>query len=84
MKNSINELTLNLRRAQITELQNKIDEALCLIETFGNIDGSHHKTWLIDQMVRILTGPNYDQWVKDKKDGEDGPDTYHWDCGIAP
>ena len=50
----------------------------------GGIDGAHHKMWVIDQMVRALTGPNYERWVRAYCDGEDGPDTYEWDTGIAP
>lgn len=26
----------------------------------------------------------YKQWVIDMKNGEDGPETYSYDCGIAP
>jgi hypothetical protein len=68
---------------------------------FGGIDGSHHKTWVIDQMARALCGGSvtrsldngfkeigeneeYRAWVKDACDGEDGPETYTWDTGIAP
>ena len=40
--------------------------------------------WVIDQMVRALTGDGYEAWVKLQKDGEDGPNTYDWDEGIAP
>lgn len=71
-------------------------------------DGAHHKQWIIDQMVRALTGcsmvertavdhrgraytyftqgesDEYLAWVADYCDGEDGPETYSWDCGIAP
>ncbi|MFX1499371.1 MAG: hypothetical protein ACFFDH_00240 [Promethearchaeota archaeon] len=50
----------------------------------GSIDGGHHKMWVIDQMVRALAGEHYDKWVKNHCDGEDGPDTYEWDIGIAP
>lgn len=50
----------------------------------GGIDGAHHKQWVIDQMVRALTGDKYDEWVKEHKAGDDGPDTYDWDEGIAP
>lgn len=34
----------------------RIAMALRLAESFGGIDGDHHKTWVIDQMVRALTG----------------------------
>lgn len=62
---------------------NQIEEALSLAE-YGQIDGAHHKTWTIDQMVRVLTGDNYDAWVAEYRRGEDGPETYEWDTGIAP
>lgn len=26
----------------------------------------------------------YHDWVKQYEDGEDGPDTYSYDCGVAP
>lgn len=26
----------------------------------------------------------YEKWVKEFNDGEDGPETYEWDVGIAP
>ena len=31
-------------------------EALRLIHDLGGIDGGHHKQWLLDQIVRTLTG----------------------------
>jgi hypothetical protein len=58
--------------------------ALEVIGTFGGIDGSHHKAWIIDQAVRHLTGVEYPVWVSKWKEGEDGPNTYEWDVGIAP
>lgn len=61
----------------------KIAKALEMAE-YGGIDGSHHKMWVIDQMVRALTGEAYPAWVAEFKDGEDGPETYSWDEGIAP
>jgi len=75
---------------------------------YGAYDGSHHKMWAIDQMVRALTdckmvktkikdcngqdyeyetqgeSEEYKQWIKDFRNGEDGPNTYEWDVGIAP
>lgn len=64
------------------------------VATMGTIDGAHHKTWVIDQMVRALTGcsgpqgvmqsEEYIKWVADLCDGEEGPSTYEWDVGIPP
>jgi hypothetical protein len=59
-------------------------KAVDLMVRYGGIDGDHHKAWVIDQTIRILTGDDYDQLVKDSCAGEDGPDTYEWDTGIAP
>lgn len=64
--------------------KDKIKKAIELAVDYGSNDGGHHKMWVIDQMVRILAGDGYDQIVSDAKDGEDGPDTYAWDEGIAP
>lgn len=30
--------------------------ALDVARQFGGVDGAHHKAWVIDQMVRVLTG----------------------------
>lgn len=57
--------------------------ALYLLATYGQEDGSHHKAWVIDQVARILA-EDYDKWVEVMKEGEDGPDTYSYDVGIAP
>jgi hypothetical protein len=61
-----------------------VEDALVLIKNFGGIDGAHHKDWVLDQVVRCLTGDEYEEWVKDYKKGGDGPDTYYYDVGIAP
>lgn len=50
----------------------------------GGTEEAHHKAWVIDQMVRALTGDGYAEWVRMRKDGEDGPETYGWDEGIPP
>lgn len=63
-----------------TRMQNAIDIAI----RFGGIDGAHHKAWVIDQMVRALAGDHYERIVSEAKTGEDGPETYEWDEGIAP
>jgi hypothetical protein len=59
--------------------------ALDTAVSYGQIDGSHHKSWVIDQMVRAIVGEDrYKEFVILYKDGEDGPETYTWDEGIAP
>lgn len=73
--------------------QTRIYNALQIAHEAGNVDGAHHKQWVIAQMVRALCGqrPGYEDptaeyisWVSFYRDGEDGPDTYEWDEGIAP
>lgn len=62
----------------------RIIKALDLVHRYGGADGSHHKAWVIDQMVRVLAGDGYGAWVEAHCDGEAGPNTYEWDTGIAP
>lgn len=85
-----------------------VQRALDIARQYGGSDGADHKMWVIDQMVRALTGcPMVEQWgigdagrlytyaaqgessaylawVTAAKEGEDGPETYSWDTGIAP
>jgi hypothetical protein len=63
-----------------------IQAALAVAEQYGGIEGEHHKTWVIDRMVRALLGTPeaYAAWVVAMKAGADGPETYQWDEGIAP
>ncbi len=62
----------------------KIRASMDVIERYGQIEGDHHSKWVIDQVARILMGDLYPAWVIDMRDGEDGPDTYSYDEGIAP
>ena len=59
---------------------------LNLIFRYGGIDGGHHKQWLLNEIVRTTTETEeeYEQWVDKYEDGENGPQTYFWDIGIAP
>ena len=59
-------------------------KALALLKRYAGFDGSHHKDWLIDQVVRVLSGENYDKWIVNYNDREDGPETYSWSEGIPP
>lgn len=62
----------------------RIKAAIDMAIQFGGIDGNHHKTWVIDQMVRLLAGDGYAALIREAKSGADGPDTYEWDEGIPP
>jgi hypothetical protein len=79
-----NKMVEQWQSAKIQNMEEKIKAALEIVMRYGGIDGAHHKDWVIDQMVRTLTGDRYEEWVKEACDGEDGPDTYEWDVGIAP
>jgi hypothetical protein len=72
------------QQAKRRKLEKRVQTALDIAFQFGSIDGAHHKMWVIDQMVRELAGPEYENWVRTVKDGVDGPDTYSWDEGIPP
>ena len=77
-----------------------ITKALDYARRYGGTDGAHHKDWVIDQMVRALTNcpdnstssynsvqgksKEYKKYIADCCAGEDGPETYSWDEGIAP
>ena len=70
--------------AGLRAARRRIATALRVANECGGIDGDHHKTWVIDQMVRALAGRDYAAWVRAHRAGEDGPETYDWDEGIAP
>jgi hypothetical protein len=67
----------------------RIGEALDIAFRYSQIDGDHHKAWVIDQMVRKLTKDHYNDWIKNykgkyiKDDQYEGPE-YDWNEGIAP
>ena len=69
-------------------ISDRIHRALELISSLGGIDGAHHKQWLLDQVVRTLTGDEYTNWVRKWEigDGAEGGEgaVYEWDAGIAP
>ena len=62
----------------------RVQLALNVALSYGQDDATHHKAWVIDQMVRVLTADRYERVIADYRNGEDGPDTYEWDEGIAP
>jgi hypothetical protein len=65
-------------------MEERIKNALSYAWSYGQIDGGHHKMWVIDQMVRTLLGnEEYEEWVK-SYETPDGEDYWTWDTGIAP
>lgn len=62
----------------------RIEAALDVAFQYGQTDGAHHKAWVIDQMARALLGDDYAEWIGEHNQGDDGPNTYGWDEGIAP
>lgn len=59
-------------RAELEKLRDAASAALAIAHSFGQIDGSHHKGWVIDQMVRHLLGDDYEGWVAKHDAGEEG------------
>lgn len=75
-----------MNMATALKLLDVIEGALDLTSRYGGAEGEHHKTWVIDQTVRILcdTDQRYKRWVEKYQQGKDGPETYLWETGIAP
>jgi hypothetical protein len=78
-------------RAEVSRLHAQADHtkdsvacALNRAVVYGGVKGERHKAWVIDQMVRCLTGEKYDALVARAKSGDKGPETYTWDCGVKP
>lgn len=49
MKGYLGEFTTEVHKT-------KEEWALYFIESYGQIDGDHHKAWVLDQVARILNG----------------------------
>lgn len=73
MPNDANVLALN-------ELRTRVRRALETAWHAGQMDGAHHKAWVIDQMVHHLLIDGYDAYIAHyKNNGE-----YDWDKGTPP
>jgi len=57
------------------DLIQRRDAAIDLARRYAQIDGGHHKTWVIDQMCRELLGNDYNEFVANTKG---------WDVGLPP
>lgn len=62
------------------ELKSRINEATNLAYRFGPIDGSHHKDWVLQEVIRLVNGWTPDElnnWLRVGTDDE-------WEPGIIP
>jgi hypothetical protein len=55
MDGYLGEFSVDLKRSPFAEWTPS-DWALYFIDRYGGIDGDHHKTWVLDQVARILNG----------------------------
>ena len=70
-----------------TKAERRIVDALEIAYKHGGHYGeTHHQAWCMDQVIRALCGSEeeYAAWVREYCEGEEGPDTYEWNAGIAP
>ncbi len=65
----------------MSDAQNKLDRIETMILSYGEIDGAHHKMWVLDQVMRIVWGDEYDAKMADFNSD---PGYDNWDTGIAP
>lgn len=84
LENEIDELEDENDR--LSEIEDRVDKAIDLVWDYGQVDGDHHKMWVIDQMVRILFGDEekYKEWVDEYEKSDKHGDKYSWETGIAP
>lgn len=71
----------------MTTQKERMTEAVRIGIRYGQTDGGHHKMWVIDQMIRALTGDNYDKIIEEAckpEDGDEDEEVDEWDCGVAP
>lgn len=67
------------------ELELRIADALSMAVRYPATDGEHHKAWIVDQVVRRLTGCLDDgevtaEYLRFREEEDD----WDWDEGIAP
>jgi hypothetical protein len=56
------------------ELRETIEKAVELIARHDRKEDCHHKSWIIDQVVRTLIGETgYTEWTKANESRYDGP-----------
>lgn len=73
---------------ELSVLKQAVAKALSGAVRHGIYDDPHHKAWVIDQMVRVLTGcpegENSKAYREFVAEAEEGPEAYSWSTGVAP
>ena len=84
MKNYLGEVDITNKVTKYT-LYSKKQWVMLWIEMYSGIDGSHHKKWLIDQIVRILKGApviiklaKWDDGTKEERFSLGEPPSEYW------
>lgn len=78
-------MALMIRQFTQPDLKQRIAAALEIAARYSQIEGGHHKTWVIDQMVRALTKDEYTHWIKSVTEIHPGGTLmFEWDMGIIP
>lgn len=55
MRNYLGQFSVDIKDTPFAHYTS-VDWAMHFNQSFGGIDGSHHKSWVLDQMSRILKG----------------------------
>jgi hypothetical protein len=67
----------------------KLTNIMVLVSNYGTFDGSHHKQWVLDQVLRIALGDKYNAYIKEQTKPVWNEETlewetYGWDTGCPP
>lgn len=71
-------------------LISRLKEVENILFQYSQIDGEHHKAWVIDQITRAVFADSYDVFVNYYEYFDELADSYsdfklyEWDTGIAP
>lgn len=64
----------------LADVDRRNEAALKFAMDWADVEGDHHKRWVIDQIVRALTGDFYPDYIA----GWEQSEGRTWDEGIAP
>lgn len=78
MTNYLGEVEVDWRNVEFYRDFTEKDWTLLFIKHYGGIDGAHHKDWVLDQVVRILTGAPIKMT---KATWDDGRSEYRFEVG---